>query len=47
MCVDDPDRLLNQIRELLWLKAVGLSARHIATMIGSARLTVQACVRRA
>ena len=38
---------VRKIREVLRLKADGFSDRQIATAIGSARSTVQECVRRA
>jgi DNA-directed RNA polymerase specialized sigma24 family protein len=38
---------VRKIREVLRLKAAGLSDRRIAAVIGSARSTVQECVRRA
>ena len=38
---------MRKIREVLRLKAAGLSDRQIALSVGSARSTVQACVRRA
>ncbi|CAN5264415.1 IS21-like element ISPsy14 family transposase [soil metagenome] len=38
---------VRKIREVLRLKAAGLSDRRIATAIGSARSTVQECLRRA
>jgi len=38
---------VRKIREVLRLKAVGLSDRKIAAAIGSARSTVQECLRRA
>jgi IS30 family transposase len=38
---------VREIREVLRLKAAGLSDRRIAAVIGSARSTVQECVRRA
>jgi transposase len=38
---------VRKIREVLRLKATGLSDRRIASIIGSARSTVQECVRRA
>jgi transposase len=38
---------VRKIREVLRLKAAGLSDRQIARSIGSARSTVQACLRRA
>ena len=38
---------VRKIREVLRLKAAGLSDRKIAAAIGSARSTVQECLRRA
>ena len=38
---------MRKIREILRLKAAGLSHRQIAATIGSARSTVQECLRRA
>ena len=38
---------MRKIREILRLKADGFSDRQIAASIGSARSTVQDCVRRA
>lgn len=38
---------MRKIREVLRLKADGFSDRQIATAIGSARSTVQECIRRA
>src|SRR5579859_5631358 len=38
---------VRKIREVLRLKAAGVSDRQIAAAIGSARSTVQECVRRA
>jgi DNA-binding NarL/FixJ family response regulator len=38
---------VRKIREVLRLKAEGFSDRQIAAAIGSARSTVQECVRRA
>ena len=38
---------MRKIREVLRLKAEGFSDRQIAAAIGSARSTVQECVRRA
>lgn len=38
---------VRKIREVLRLKAAGLSDRKIVATIGSARSTVQECVRRA
>ena len=38
--------VLVRIREVLRLKAEGLSDRQIAAAIGSARSTVQECIRR-
>jgi transposase len=38
---------VRKIREVLRLKAAGLSDRQIAKSVGSARSTVQACVARA
>lgn len=37
---------MRKIREVLRLKAAGLSDRRIAAAIGSARSTVQECLRR-
>jgi IS30 family transposase len=38
---------VRKVREVLRLKAAGVSDRQIALAIGSARSTVQECVRRA
>ncbi len=38
---------VRKVREVLRLKAAGFSDRKIASTIGSARSTVQECVRRA
>ncbi len=38
---------VRKIREVLRLKAEGFSDRQIAASIGSARSTVQECIRRA
>ena len=38
---------MRKIREVLRLKAEGFSDRQIAASIGSARSTVQECIRRA
>jgi transposase len=45
--VAQPRLPVRKIREVLRLKAAGLSDRQIAATIGSARSTVQECVRRA
>ncbi len=38
---------VRKIREALRLKAAGMSDRQIATTVGSARSTIQECLRRA
>jgi hypothetical protein len=38
---------VRKVREVLRLKAAGISDRQIAASVGSARSTVQECIRRA